>query len=125
MPIKKYFLVFFGVTVMGIGALYGVNPAGFAQKFLGVMALDVNLAHILRAVMGLYIAFGLFLIYAARSDKHRDTAALATVIFSVGLLSGRILSYFADGTPAPLLQLYVAIELAAVPVSYWVYRLRD
>ena len=87
--------------------------------------LDLDLAHILRAVMCLYLGFGLFWLSAAFSDKHRNVAVLTIMVFSCGLLFGRIISFLADGAPAPLLQLYTAIELAVLPIAYWVYRLPE
>lgn len=125
MPVKKYFLVFAFVAVSAIALLYGVSPAWFAKTFLGVDALDANLAHILRAVMGLYVAFGLFWLYAAFHDAYRNVAVLTTVIFSGGLVSGRLVSLILDGRPAPLLVLYVFMEFALAPIGYWVWTRRD
>jgi hypothetical protein len=87
-----------------------------------VVDLNLNEAHILRAVMGLYIGLGLFWLFAAFSSKHRNTAVLTTLVFTAGLASGRIVSLFADGQPSPLLVFYTIIELALAPVAYWVYR---
>ena len=125
MAIKKYFLILSFFSVSSIALLYGINPHWFARTFLGVAELDLNLAHILRAVMGLYVALGLFWLVSAFSATHRNTAVLTFMIFCAGLLVGRIISFFADGSPAPLLQLYIAIEASAVPAAYWVYRLKE
>lgn len=108
-----------------IALLYGVSPQWFAGSFLGVTDLSVNVAHILRAVMGLYLGFGLFWLFAASSSRHRNTAVLTTLIFAAGLVSGRIISLVADGMPSPLLVGYTVAELALLPVAYWVYRLPD
>jgi len=125
MKIKKYFLILSFFLITCIALLYGISPRWFARTFLGVAELNLNLAHILRAVMCLYLAFGLFWLTSAFSDRHRNIAVLTIIIFSSGLVVGRIISFFADGSPALLLQLYIAIELAVVPVAYWVYRLPE
>ena len=125
MKIKKYFLIFTFFTVLIIALLYGVSPQWFAQTFLGMPELDLNIAHILRAVMGLYIALGLFWLYAAFSDNYRNTAVLTTMIFAGGLVTGRIISFFADGQPSPLLLLYIVMEFMLVPVAYWIFKLPD
>lgn len=125
MRLKKYFLVFAFVAVTTIALLYGVSPAWFARTFLDVAPLDANLAHILRAVMGLYVAFGVFWLYAAFHDGYRDVAVLIAVIFCGGLVSGRLVSLFIDGRPAPLLLLYVFMEFALVPAGLWVWSQRD
>ena len=125
MAIKKYFLIFSFFSVSSIALLYGISPHWFARTFLGVAELDLNLAHILRAVMGLYVALGLFWLVSAFSATNRNIAILTLMIFSVGLLAGRIISFFADGSPAPLLQLYTAIEASILPAAYWVYRRKE
>ena len=70
-----------------IALLYGVAPFWFARTFLGVDELSVNLAHILRAVMCLYLALGLFWLYSAFNDRLRDTAILTTMVFAGGLVA--------------------------------------
>ncbi len=102
-----------------------MNPGWFAQNFLGIRAVDMNIAHILRAVMGLYLAFGAFWLVGAINKKYRSGALLTLAILCGGLVSGRILSLFVDGEPAMLLQVYVAIELAVLPVAIVLLRLPD
>lgn len=121
--IQKYYLLLAACVVSVIALLYGISPYWFAGTFFGFEALDANLAHILRAIMGLYIALALFWLYAAFSDEHRTTAVLTTVVFAGGLVSGRLLSLSLDGRPKSLLLVYVAMELAFVPIGYWVYKL--
>lgn len=65
MLLKNHSLILYCVVVSGIAALYGVAPRWFARSFLGVAPLDVNFAHILRAVMCLYLGLGLFWLRAA------------------------------------------------------------
>ena len=125
MMIKKYFLIFAFSAVAIIALLYGDSPQWFAQTFLDVSELSLDLAHILRAVMCLYLALGLFWLFSAFSDKYRNTAVLTTMIFSGGLVSGRIISLFADGQPSGILMLYVVMEFALVPAAYWVFKLPD
>jgi hypothetical protein len=100
-------------------------PPWFARTFLGVDELSVNLAHILRAVMCLYLALGLFWLYSAFSDRLRDTAILTTMVFAGGLLAGRVLSFILDGQPAPLLIFYTVVEFVIIPVAWWVYARPD
>jgi hypothetical protein len=125
MKIKKYFLILAFCAVSIIALLYGISPYWFALTFLGVPELDLDLAHILRAVMCLYLALGSFWLFAAFSDAYRNTAVLTTGIFSAGLVIGRIISFFADGPPSPLLVLYIIMEFVLVPVAYWVFRLPE
>lgn len=119
MQLKKAYLVVFFATVVVIALLYGVSPAWFAETFLGIQTLDLNVAHILRAVMCLYLALGLFWLYSAFKPAYRNTAIATTMLFAGGLVTGRLLSFSLDGQPAPLLVTYAAIEFAILPIGYW------
>jgi uncharacterized membrane protein YphA (DoxX/SURF4 family) len=125
MKIKKSFLIFAFVAVSIIALLYGVSPQWFARTFLDVPEIALDFAHILRAVMCLYLALGLFWLFAAFSDKYRNTAVLTTMLFAGGLVIGRIISLFADGQPSPILVLYIAMEFMLVPVAWWIFRLPE
>lgn len=125
MPVKKYFLVFAFCAVSVIALLYGVSPRWFAATFLGAQEMDLDFAHILRAVAGLYLALGCFWLYAAFDRRYTNAAVLTTALFSGGLVAGRIVSLIADGRPAPLLLLYAAMELTLVPLAIWVFRRPD
>ena len=125
MKIKQTFLISAFVIVSIIALLYGVNPQWFARTFLDMPLLDRNIAHILRAVMGLYLALGLFWLYAAFNQTYRNVAILTTMIFSGGLVIGRIISLFNEGQPAPLLTFYIFAEFALTPLAYWVFTLEE
>lgn len=125
MQIKKAYLILAFVVVSVIALLYGISPAWFASTFLGVTDLSINFAHILRAIMCLYLALGCFWLIAAFSDTHRNTAILTTAVFAGGLVIGRLVSFIVDGQPAPLLIIYTAMELALVPTAYWIYTRPD
>ena len=125
MKIKKYFLMIAFVAVSIIALLYGVSPGWFAQTFLNVPEMPLDFAHILRAVMCLYLALGLFWLFSAFSDKYRNAAVLTTVVFAGGLVTGRLISLFADGQPSPILVVYIALEFVLVPIGLWVFRLPE
>ncbi|MGB3021472.1 MAG: DUF4345 domain-containing protein [Methyloceanibacter sp.] len=121
MNLKKAFLLLAFAMVAIIALLYGIDPSWFASTFLGVDDLSVNFAHILRAVMCLYLALGFFWLFSAFSDTHRNTAILTTMVFAGGLVSGRLLSFAVDGQPAPILVFYAALEFMIIPVAWWIY----
>jgi Domain of unknown function (DUF4345) len=89
MQLKKAFLIGAFVAVTIIALLYGVSPTWFAATFLGVTDLNLNFAHILRAIAGLYLALAAFWLYAAFNDKYRDAALLTTILFAGGLAAGQ------------------------------------
>lgn len=121
MIIKRNFLILAFATVSTIAFLYGISPTWFARAFLDVAEPTVDFTHILRAVMCLYLGFGLFWLASAFNDRYRDTAVLTTVVFAGGLVVGRIVSFLVDGPPSLLLAFYGMLELALVPVAYWVF----
>jgi hypothetical protein len=125
MNLKKNFLIATFAMIMGVALLSGVNPQWFARTFLGIAALDINIAHIVRAVMGLYMAMSCFWLYAAFHPPYRNIAVLTVAIFAGGVFAGRILSLALDGPPAPLLIFYIVVELALAPLAYWVFTRDD
>jgi Domain of unknown function (DUF4345) len=125
MRLKQWFLVLSAVTIFGVGSLYGVRPAWFAATFFGVTDLDVNFAHLLRAIMCLYAGFGLFWLYAAFNDAYRSVAILTVMLFPAALAIGRIISVAVDGPPSPLLSFYLVAEFVQAPLAYWVFRRPD
>jgi len=125
MGIKRAFLILAFAMASVIALLYGISPAWFAKTFLGMTGLSLDLAHIFRAVMCLYLALACFWLFAAFSDSHRNSAILTTIVFSAGLVTGRLMSFLVDGQPSPLLIFYAAIELLLVPIATWVYMRPD
>lgn len=122
MNLKRIFLIGACLIVIVVALGYGVAPSWFAQTFLGIESLPLNQAHILRAIMGLYLAMGLYWGWAAFHDRHADGALVTVLVFNAGLLLGRAFSMASDGMPAPLLQGYALIELGAIPAAWWLLR---
>lgn len=123
MQLKKGLLVFSFVTICVIALLYGVSPQWFFDTFLvNSHQPSIDQSHILRAVMMLYLAFGLFWLYCAFSDRYRDAGIIVLSVFCGGLVAGRILSVIIDGIPSPILILYIFMELSLVPVCIWILR---
>jgi uncharacterized membrane protein len=104
MKLKKALLVTAFLTVSVIALLYGVSPQWFFESFLiNSNSPSVDQAHILRAVMMLYLGLGLFWLYCAFTDKYRDAGVIVLAVFCGGLVTGRLLSVFVDGVPSPIL----------------------
>lgn len=97
MDVKKSFLLLAFAMVLVIALLYGIDPSWFAATFLGMPKLSVDFAHILRAVMCLYLALGAFWLFCAFSNALKNTAVLTTIVFAGGLVLGRMLIWY--GSP--------------------------
>lgn len=123
MNLKKGLLIFSFFIICIIALLYGVSPRWFFDTFLvDSQTPSIDQSHILRAVMMLYIALGLFWLYSAFSDIYRDAGIVVLCVFCGGLVTGRIMSVVVDGIPSPLLILYIVMELSIVPVCIWLLR---
>jgi hypothetical protein len=96
MQIKRAFLIFAFVAVTTFGLLYGISPRWYAATFLGITDLNVNFAHILRALAGLYLALALFWLYAAYHEKYMD-AAILPAPFPIAVLEKLGLSAYVSG----------------------------
>ena len=126
MILKKSLLILSFFTITTIALLYGISPQWFFDSFLVTPEiLTVDQSHILRAVMGLYIALGFFWLYAAFNNKFRDAGILVLAIFCGGLVSGRIISVIIDGFPSDIMIVYIFMELTLVPICIWLLRQED
>src|SRR5262245_63438280 len=121
MQTKKAFLIFSFVAVTIFGLLYGISPRWYAATFLGITDLNLNLAHILRALAGLYLALAAFWLYAAYHDKYRDAAILTAILFAGGLAAGGCVRLVTDGEAAFMVIVYLAGVFSVVLVGYCVF----
>lgn len=126
MNLKKALLLTAFGSVSVIALLYGVSPHWFFATFLlDSQAPSIDQSHILRAVMTLYLALGIFWLYCAFSEKYRDAGIIVLAVFCGGLVAGRILSLSIDGMPSPLLAIYILVELGIIPLCIWLMRRGD
>ena len=123
--IKKYFLIFAFLAIIPIALAYGISPDWFASTLLGINDLDTNIVYILRAIMCFYLALSFFWLYSAFKPAYRNPVLLSIVMFTGGLVVGRLLSYFIDGEPQPILLLYIGLEFLLTPIAYLVYKLPE
>jgi hypothetical protein len=104
-------LLFVAVGLIPIALGYGFMPEKSMSHLFNITVSEVNLAHILRAVMGLYLALIIFWFIGAFKVHLRQAALYSLVVFMLGLAAGRILSVIVDGIPDWLLLVYLALEL--------------
>ena len=123
--IKQCFLLLSALTILLVASLYGMAPYWFAAHVLDIAEPNHDLAHLLRAFMCLYIGFACFWLYAVFNIQYRNPALLTVFLFPAGLVVGRLISFFVDGKPSPLLLFYLVMELVQVPLAWWVFRLKE
>jgi hypothetical protein len=108
---QKTLLLIAAVGLIPIALGYGLMPEKTLTPLYGFDAGNINLKHIMRAVMGLY--FGQIIIWflGASKKEYRTPAMYCLVVFMLGLAGGRILSLILDGVPHWLLVVYLILEL--------------
>jgi hypothetical protein len=115
---ESIFLLVAAVGLTPIALAYGLVPATTVPMLYGVEIDSINITHIFRAVMGLYLAMIIFWILGATREPLRLAALCSVVVFMGGLAMGRLLSLFVDGIPAAPLVIYLLLEVGFALVAY-------
>jgi hypothetical protein len=123
--LQKFLLLFVSVGLIPIALGYGLVPEKSMDYLFGISVTGINLAHILRAVMGLYLALVIFWVIGAFKVQLRQAALYSLVVFMFGLAAGRILSIIVDGVPNWLLILYTVLELGFGAIGLFLLKKSD
>ncbi len=97
------------------GLTYGFNPGSALETLFGIGVLDLELQHIFKAIMGLYLAFGIFWILGILKPHYWKAATLSNVFFMGGIAFGRGVSQLLDGFSLPF---FIAM-LLEVFMMFW------
>jgi len=107
------FLAMFGIVVIAISlAHFAVGP----RAIIGSMAVNPTMAGEDRFFAGLFLCFGVALLWCAR-DAVRNCALinlLAAALFIGGI--GRLIALAVDGPPHPFYVAMLVLELALPPL---------
>lgn len=96
--IKNLHLLISSLILIPIGIIYGFSP----NLVFDVNLISIDEHTIFKAVMGLYIAFGLLFLLGVFDAKFWKSATIANAFLMFGLASGRIISLFLDGIPSTI-----------------------
>lgn len=107
----RAFLVFCAIALLPVALSYGAAPAVSLDVLFGITVDSTNLAHIMRAIMGLYLGMIVIWLWGAFSKPMAGPALVACAVFMFGLAAGRALSFILDGMPHWLLVVYFVVEL--------------
>jgi len=116
------FLLAAAIGLTPIALAYGLVPATTIPLLYGIEIESISLSHIFRAVMGLYLAMIVFWLLGAAREPLRFAALCSVVVFMGGLALGRLASLLLDGIPAPLLSVYLVLELGFALVAFQLAR---
>ena len=120
----RVFLIFCAVGLVPIALGYGCKPSDSLDFLFGIAVDTINLTHIMRAIMGLYLAMVVVWIWGAFDEQLTTPALVSCAVFMLGLAAGRILSFIADGMPHWLLVVYAVLEVLLGLVAIAIYRQR-
>jgi hypothetical protein len=120
----RVFLVSCAVGLVPIALGYGAKPSGSLDALFGIGVDTINLTHIMRAIMGLYLAMAALWIWGAFNEQLTSPALVSCAVFMLGLAAGRILSFIVDGMPHWLLFVYAALEVVLGLIAIAIYRRR-
>lgn len=109
---NRFFLLFCSAGLVPIALGYGAMPSVSLDALFGITVDTVNLTHIMRAVMGLYLGMVVLWVWGAFCKDMERSALVACAVFMLGLAAGRFLSFLVDGIPHWLLVVYTALEVA-------------
>lgn len=109
--LQKVLLLFCAIGLIPIALSYGLVPEKTLTPLFGISVDNMNLTHIMRAVMGLYFGQIVFWFMGAFNPKLRRPALFVLTIFMLGLAFGRIISILLDGIPHWLLIVFLVLEL--------------
>ena len=118
----RAFLIFCAVGLVPIAMGYGAMPSASLDALFGITVDTVNLTHIMRAVMGLYVGMVVLWLWGAFSLSMRAPALVACAVFMLGLAAGRLLSFLLDGMPHWLLVVYFVLEVILGLFAIALYR---
>jgi len=108
---QKALLIFVSIGLVPIALSYGLMPQRSLDFLFGISVSSMNLEHILRAVMGLYLAMIVLWIVGVLNSNYRNPALISMIVFMYGLAAGRLISLIIDGIPHWLLIAYLGLEL--------------
>lgn len=90
------------LIVMLAALSYGLVPSNILPRFLDITNFSTDLLNLLRAVMGIYLAFASFWLLGALKQSLWRPASISLVLFMSGLVFGRIISMIMDGIPSAI-----------------------
>lgn len=114
--INKIHLLISVSIVVPVSIFYGFNPD--SQFDIQLQTIDEH--NFFKAIMGLYLGFSILWLLGVFKHQYLKMAIITNIIFMLGLGSGRVLSYFIDGTPTLGYQFGTFAELFLGFYGIWV-----
>ncbi len=114
MKSKNIHLIISTAIVVSAAFVYGFKP----NLFLVVDTNTIDEANILKAIMGLYLAFASLWILGIFNQNFWKTATICNMLFMLGLGFGRIISILFDGFPSTI---FIAGTLGELVLGFYAF----
>jgi Domain of unknown function (DUF4345) len=108
---KNLHLAMASIIIVVVGLAYGINPTKIMSSLFNFKVESVDLSHLLRAIMGLYLALGVYWLVGIFKPEFWRGATITCTIFMGGLALGRILSLIIDGIPSITFSIGMILEI--------------
>jgi Domain of unknown function (DUF4345) len=99
------------LTIGFVGLSYGLCPEKVLPLIFNFKVESVDLTHVFRAMMGLYLGFASYWIIGIFRIEHWRGATLSCIIFMGGLALGRMVSILIDGIPSVVFLIGTLMEI--------------
>lgn len=120
--LQRGFLLLMAAGIVPVALSYGLAPGATLPWLIGIDATDVDVRHVFRAIMGLYLGMVTFWIAGALRADLRVPALWTVFVFTAGIALGRALSLVTDGWPHPLLVVYLVAEVGLAAAALTLIR---
>lgn len=109
--IRNLHLGIASLTIILVGLSYGLCPSLFLPLLFDFKVENVDLSHVFRAMMGLYLGFASYWIIGVFKEEHWRGATLSSIVFMGGLAIGRMVSILIDGIPSVVFLIGTVMEI--------------
>jgi len=108
---KNVHLAISAIFIIIISLAYGLFPNRILPKLFDFKVESIDLKHVFRATMGLYLGMVVLWLIGIFKPSHWRIATISNVLFMSGLALGRIISLIMDGIPSLSFSIGLALEL--------------
>lgn len=109
--LQKLLLLITAIGLIPVALGYGFMPEKTLTPLYGFDVSNINLKHIMRAVMGLYLGQVIFWVLGFYKSNLRRPAMYCLVTFVLGVAGGRMISLIVDGMSHWLFIVFLILEL--------------
>lgn len=108
---KNFHLIVSSFGLIPVALAYGAAPAYFLPLLVDFQVQTIDLTHVFRATMGLYLSISIFWMIGIVKERYWEAATISNIVLMTGLALGRLMSFLVDGIPSPVLTIGLILEV--------------